>query len=274
MYIILIYKYKQTGDHIEYIFCKGEGKSPAERAFSPHDIERSNGKLEVDVEFYLDNQILPPISRLCEPIEGVSVTEIAEILGLDKNKYKYSNDIENNSEYNVVAECQKNESDRFMNCNAFVMKCPSCSSSFIFPGRSYYVKEQKLLDVGYKCLNCNSIIPYECYYNELMLFLSNEINLYYEGWLKCDNCGRRTKYQSVIGCRCSEHGCVGNLYPEMSDKMLYNELLYLKWLFKNDDEKKNKKVVNDGNKMINMLIDNYLNKSGYNYIDCSSLFKF
>lgn len=273
VFIYICLFYKQTGDHIEYIFCKGEDKSPAERAFSPHDIERSNGKLEVDVEFYLDNQILPPISRLCEAIEGVSVTEIAEILGLDGNKYK-RNDIDNsNAEYNV-AECQKNESDRFVNCNPFIVKCPNCASTFSFPGRSYYLKEQKYIEDGYKCLNCDFVISYECYYNQLMLFISNEINLYYEGWLKCDNCGHRTKYQSVIGCKCNEHGCVGNLYPEMSDKMLYNELLYLKWLFKNENEKKNNKTNSDGNRMINVLIENYLNKSGYDYVDCSSLFKF
>lgn len=39
---------------------------------------------QVDVEWYLTQQILPPIARLCEPIEGTSLAILAERLGLDK----------------------------------------------------------------------------------------------------------------------------------------------------------------------------------------------
>lgn len=38
----------------------------------------------MDVEWYLTQQILPPIARLCEPIEGTSLAILAERLGLDK----------------------------------------------------------------------------------------------------------------------------------------------------------------------------------------------
>ena len=40
-----------------------------------------------DVEWYLVYQILPPISRLCEPINGTSPGIIVEKLGLDSSKY-------------------------------------------------------------------------------------------------------------------------------------------------------------------------------------------
>ena len=113
-----------VGDHIEYVICEKEGaKSAAERAFHPDDVERSEGELkvrgvvgvtwrgdaffvqrissrpsspysnppphthnhtQVDVEWYLTQQILPPIARLCEPIEGTSLAILAERLGLDK----------------------------------------------------------------------------------------------------------------------------------------------------------------------------------------------
>jgi hypothetical protein len=48
---------------------------------------RGRGGCQVDVEWYLTQQIMPPISRLCEPIEGTSPAILAERLGLDKSKF-------------------------------------------------------------------------------------------------------------------------------------------------------------------------------------------
>jgi DNA polymerase alpha subunit A len=91
-----------VGDHIPYVITASneeEGQQQqqqktsskkdtvSERARHPDEISRSNGVLKPDVEWYLLNQILPPISRLCEPIEGTSPGIIAEKLGLDSSKY-------------------------------------------------------------------------------------------------------------------------------------------------------------------------------------------
>jgi DNA polymerase elongation subunit (family B) len=45
------------------------------------------GEFTLDYEWYLATQILPPISRLCEPIEGTSPAILSERLGLDASKY-------------------------------------------------------------------------------------------------------------------------------------------------------------------------------------------
>lgn len=246
-----------VGDHIPYIICKGTESSPADRAYHPHDIERSNGKLEVDINFYLEHQILPPISRLCDPIEGTSQMNIAEHLGLDGSKYAHIQS--ENYDFTSVAECKINNSDRFRNCKRFVIECPFCNNIIDFENIKNNYEEN-----GYKCNNddCKEIIPNNVIYNLISEFISNEIRLYYEGWLKCDDysCGHRTRFQSVIGERCLQQGCVGHLEVEMSDKMLYNELLYLETLF---DRKSNDPKDYD----ILLLIRNYLNKSAYNYID-------
>lgn len=36
---------------------------------------------------YLSQQIVPPVSRLCEPIEGTSMAVLAEKMGLDASKF-------------------------------------------------------------------------------------------------------------------------------------------------------------------------------------------
>ena len=48
--------------------------------------ERSGTKL--DYTWYLTNQVLPPIARLCEVIEGTDAGQIADCLGLDSTKFR------------------------------------------------------------------------------------------------------------------------------------------------------------------------------------------
>jgi DNA polymerase alpha subunit A len=84
------------GDHIPYVITAppdGEdttGKGlVAHWARHPEEITRSGGALKPDVEWYLTQQILPPILHLIEPIEGLSQRLIAEKLGLDSSKYNH-----------------------------------------------------------------------------------------------------------------------------------------------------------------------------------------
>ena len=92
-------RHVNIGDHIPYVICVSsptaapgsvfahpEGASVAQRAHHPDEVFRSQSELTVDVEWYLSQQILPPISRLCEPIEGTSQATLSIQLGLDATK--------------------------------------------------------------------------------------------------------------------------------------------------------------------------------------------
>lgn len=102
----------RAGDVIPYIFCL-EGKTTegpgsggktgqAERARHPEEIRKAAEELKIgafrslicvlyrafttnltfaDYEYYLATQILPPIERLCDPIEGTDRARLAECLG-------------------------------------------------------------------------------------------------------------------------------------------------------------------------------------------------
>ena len=119
-----------VGDHIPYVICepleteatstdsKKASKSVAERARHPDEIARSGGILKPDVEWYLTQQILPPVSRLCEPIEGLSQGLIAERLGLDSSKYTQrrtfvDDELNDNELVNYVPESFKSDKERF-----------------------------------------------------------------------------------------------------------------------------------------------------------------
>ena len=88
------------GDHIPYVICtdpagtstETSGKSVAKRAKHPLDIaedaSQGVGADRVDLEWYISMQLLPPIGRLCEPIQSTSLADIARSLGLNASKYE------------------------------------------------------------------------------------------------------------------------------------------------------------------------------------------
>ena len=45
------------------------------------EVTKAGGVLEIDSEWYLANQVLPPIARLCGPIEDIDAARIAHHLG-------------------------------------------------------------------------------------------------------------------------------------------------------------------------------------------------
>lgn len=89
--------------------------SYAQRAYHPDMVQRSGGRLQIDVEWYLTQQILPPIARLCEPIEGTSSASIAERLGLDGSKFARSQgDQTDGSEMcDYIPSCRMTPAERF-----------------------------------------------------------------------------------------------------------------------------------------------------------------
>lgn len=95
----------KMGDVIPYIFCIPEGGVPqtsgkAPNAHHPDDVRRAGSTLKIgssslsssvwlpadllfrsDFEVYLTAQVLPPVERLCDPIEGTEKARLAECLG-------------------------------------------------------------------------------------------------------------------------------------------------------------------------------------------------
>lgn len=93
----------KNGDVISYIFCKGEGEessktTQADRAKHPDELKRAGLTMSIgtsyrtaeerigstallDYEYYLSQQLLPPIERLCDSIEGTDRARLAECLG-------------------------------------------------------------------------------------------------------------------------------------------------------------------------------------------------
>ena len=54
-----------------------------------HPYSEGSG-LQVDLHYYLAQQVHPVVSRLCAPIEGTDAARLADCLGLDPAKFWHS----------------------------------------------------------------------------------------------------------------------------------------------------------------------------------------
>lgn len=244
-----------VSDHIPYVITQAEeglhsetpnaakSKSAAERARHPEEIERSAGALKPDVDWYLSQQILPPISRLCEPIEGTSQSIIAEKLGLDSSKFNHMNmnkslsDDDNLVNYTPASSLV--DSERFKDVEKLVLTCSNCNEANEFPGVFSGSMASGLCCVNSSCSKPsfwgerNHFELYARIYNELILMRRRHCQEYYRGVIKCDDptCGLETRQLSVLGGVCLNRGCSGRMKSKYSESQIYTQLKYFDTLF-------------------------------------------
>jgi len=251
-----------TGDHIPYIITtplpkEGDDKlakapSAAERARHPEEIARSNGVLKPDVEWYLTQQILPPVARLCEPIEGTSQQRLAEKLGLDASRYNHvmrsGADIDADELIDYTPASFLSDEERFKDVEKFKLYCFACGVESEFPGvfkvQADPETETQTLVSGLRCTNPDCARPtnwgqsnhFECYSritNTMSIWVNGLMSKYYEGLVRCDEpgCGLETRQLSVAGGVCLRRGCNGRMLSVETERSVHTHLKYLETLF-------------------------------------------
>ena len=263
-----------TGDHIPYIVTAPIEKetaptdvqqphvkaaSMAERARHPDDIVRSNGLLKPDIEWYLTQQILPPISRLCEPIDGTSQQILADKLGLDSKRYSgigsssnnYNNAIDDEIDLDYVPESLLSDEERFKDVNPLMITCCACGTKSAFPGVFAVRNDDTLhnsLVSGLRCTNPACTRPmhwgrmdyFQCYshiVNSISVWIRDLSSKYYSGVTRCDelSCGLVTRQLSVCGGGvCLRRGCSGKVYAVNNERDMHRHHKYLETLFNID----------------------------------------
>ena len=285
----------------------GSQESAAANAFAPDEVLKSDSALKPDIDYYLHKQILPPVERLCAPITLTNITRIADCLGLDTSKYRISNAAagQQGPVDDVMAPLDSQVPDhvRFADCNPLKMRCLAvgCGKSFTF--RSMADDAHCVSHAGLKCSECGKTLSTLTVVAQLEHQIRLMLQRYYEGWLQCDDasCGNRTRQMSVYGHRCLGPkglavGCRGRMQWEISEKQVWNQLVYWERAF--DVEKAKEKArkwrepgeaVGEGShEKIPVLakvnrerfgtckgvVKGYLDKSGRQWVDMSSLFSF
>jgi hypothetical protein len=137
-----------VGDHVPYVICKQvavptaagdddpaaaaaaapvpapvapQSQAIADRAYHPDEVMKSGGSLAIDVDWYIAQQVYPPVQRLCEPIEGTDAAMLAECLGLDSSRFTHHTGLASDMKGPDVAE-------RFARAEPLTVQCAHCQA--------------------------------------------------------------------------------------------------------------------------------------------------
>ncbi|XP_033706019.1 DNA polymerase alpha catalytic subunit isoform X3 [Tursiops truncatus] len=286
----------KAGDTVSYVICQdGSNLTGCQRAYAPEQLQKQDN-LSIDTQYYLAQQIHPVVARICEPIDGIDAVLIATWLGLDATQFRvhhYHRDEENDALLGGPA--QLTDEEKYRDCERFKCPCPICGTENIYDS----VFDGSGTDMEPSLYRCSNI---ECKASPLtfMVQLSNKlimdirrcIKKYYEGWLICEEptCRNRTRH---LPLQFSRNGplcqvCMkATLRPEYSDKSLYTQLCFYRYIFDADcaleklitDHEKDKlkkqfftpKVLQDYRKLKNTA-EQFLSQSGYSEVNLSKLF--
>jgi DNA polymerase alpha subunit A len=217
-----------AGDYIKYVICKesqgshaGSGTSNrssglASRAFHPDEVIASKGALVLDSEYYLENQVLPPIMRLCEPIESIEGSRLATALGLDSQKYAR----------HEVSERREHGLTGFSDVQPLLITCPGCRSESEFKGVVYAGKAVK--SNGLECIHCNRRLSIAAISNSIVLQNRKWVKQYYTTPFKLnggDGIWARRETRNVgLG------GHAAQISRQFDEAWLYKQLRYVRYL--------------------------------------------
>lgn len=244
------------GETVPYVICVEvaedgtvlpAAKALAERAYSPDEVSSSNGRLKIDTEYYIAQQVFPVVSRLVAPIEGTDAARIAESLGLDPTRYRGAAAAAAGSREDALAAAAAglDDDDRFKSCAPLVLTSPS-GKPFEFRGvrdllkRDAAAVESALLppeEVG--DTSARPLSPAQLA-NQVQLKLRDAVGKYYEGRMRSDddmlpcptrNICLREGPDGRPGTAPPDLRCSGTMHQEVTEAALYTQLQYVYRLF-------------------------------------------
>ncbi|KAH8832882.1 hypothetical protein DL96DRAFT_1583755 [Flagelloscypha sp. PMI_526] len=232
----------RAGDVISYVFCLSEGQETsktgqADRAFHPDDLRKGDTPLKIDFEFYLSNQVLPPIERLCDPIEGTDKTRLAECLGLDPARYRTSTYTTFEEHAFSSLDSQMSNRERFKDADRFRVRCRACQVQVEW--KTPYEDEPTISlqnpSTGPVCSNmdCRKPLSLATLQTLLDIQIRTYISQYYEHRTICQDptCANISRTVFSVGRRCLKPHCGNEVSVMYTDAMLYTQLRYFSSLF-------------------------------------------
>uniref|UniRef100_A0A0W0GE71 DNA-directed DNA polymerase n=1 Tax=Moniliophthora roreri TaxID=221103 RepID=A0A0W0GE71_MONRR len=250
----------RAGDVIPYVFCLPEGEetaktAQADRARHRDELRKADSDLKIDYEYYLSQQILPPIERLCEPIEGTDRPRLAECLGLDPNRYRSTTSTSAEERAFFSMDSRLSDAQRYKDADPFLVRCRSCNGQWSFA--PIIDREACCLHPsGRLCPSCEKPLSIGSLQMQLESQIRKHISQLYEGWT-------------------------------YTDEKLYNQLRCFAYLFDADRAVKNATgsasletvcaLVNTHSEFLTIMsgcVEKYLDQCGRRWVEMSSLFSF
>ncbi|KAL5033467.1 DNA-directed DNA polymerase alpha catalytic subunit pol1 [Batrachochytrium dendrobatidis] len=287
----------RAGDTIPYVICQGESTHVAQRARHPDDITKQGSTEKIDFNWYLSNQVHPPITRLCQHIEGTDTARLADSLGLDMTKFSstaQSRSFDDTSAADIYTfESQISDEEKFKDIKRWSPRCIHCGESSEFKGAVYF-KDGTAMS-GLTCANpmCGQTMPIPSLAVQLRVAICAQMRVYLDQSVVCDDpsCLNITKATSVFGRRCLVPGCKGTVFFQLSDRTLYLQMQYFESLFDIphvtktlEKSAENDEIANFARsiltrtisdiKYLGQLVEQYLSTNARRWVDLGKLFSF
>ena len=138
----------RSGDVVPYVVCKGDGPVP-KRCYHPSTVLAASGALAVDVDYYLEYQVMPPVARVCAVMEELDQPRIAHALGLDQSRFRHAQSRtgwtgggggggggmdEEEEQLMALSAIYGDQEQRFRECERATLTCSHCQQSVPFEG--------------------------------------------------------------------------------------------------------------------------------------------
>ncbi len=194
----------KPGDFIPYVICKSSSTLLAEKAFSPELLNKGDDSPVLDIEWYLQQQILPPATRLCDGVPGGEASQLADCLGVTYNAPQIIAPTQPSITWHVDKE------ERFQNLKPINFPCPGCKKM---------VSISASTTLPSSCSHCQRGFGFEFLKNQLTLFKRNLIGQYYNSYFVCDEPSCKQKSRQFIfkkTPKCTVPGCRGSMQPEVN----------------------------------------------------------
>uniref|UniRef100_A0A671T8Z9 DNA polymerase n=1 Tax=Sinocyclocheilus anshuiensis TaxID=1608454 RepID=A0A671T8Z9_9TELE len=230
----------KAGDTVSYVICQdGSNLAASQRAYALEQLQKQP-VLSLDTQYYLSQQVHPVVGRICEPIEGIDAVLIATWLGLDPSHFRAQQQQQREDEVDnfLGAPAQLTDEERYRDCERFTFTCPDCGTENIydnvFEGGSTLQPSLKNC-CHIPCRGSPMEHPIQIS-NKLQLDICRHIRRYYSGWLLCEDqaCQNRTRRLPIAFSRSGPicPACLrSTLRPEYSEKALYNQLCFYRFIF-------------------------------------------
>uniref|UniRef100_A0A8C2DZW9 DNA polymerase n=1 Tax=Cyprinus carpio TaxID=7962 RepID=A0A8C2DZW9_CYPCA len=231
----------KAGDTVSYVICQdGSNLAASQRAYALEQLQKQPG-LSMDTQYYLSQQVHPVVGRICEPIEGIDAVLIATWLGLDPSHFRAQQQQQREDEGDnfLGAPAQLTDEERYRDCERFTFTCPDCGTENIydnvFEGAGSTLQPSLNNCCHIPCRGSPMEHPVQIS-NKLLLDIHRHIRRYYSGWLLCEDqaCQNRTRRLPIAFSRSGPicPACLrSTLRPEYSEKALYNQLSFYRYIF-------------------------------------------
>eukprot|EP00178_Gracilaria_changii_P017202 TRINITY_DN491_c0_g1_i1.p1 TRINITY_DN491_c0_g1~~TRINITY_DN491_c0_g1_i1.p1 ORF type:complete len:1536 (-),score=250.71 TRINITY_DN491_c0_g1_i1:9728-14335(-) len=236
----------RPGEYIKYVICTSADGSTAasgvaSRAYHPDEVKASEGKLIIDVKYYLESQVLPPILRLCDPIEGIEASRVAVSLGLDGRRFEKRDD--ENDGYNDFSPFGPHSAaEKFSDVDPLMIQCGSCGVEAEFVGVQFRPSGE-LKNSGLHCAKCRTRFPVYQIHNTITLVSREWVRKYYTCEMVVDaEDGSRIKETRNVGL--GPNGLLAR--RKFNEAWLYKQLRYLSYLLNSEERWKEVSLQKDG----------------------------